>query len=102
MSIMLSEIRSETGIRMEHLRLAASLLDRVDAGFIKLEAVSVEFLEVCIPSWSQPLSIRIRGLSVDVHQRNMPQARPLRTCLSASTLTLTKGYFPQKQLDLKG
>ena len=58
---------------MENLRLAAKVLDKVDVMFIQVEAVSVEFLEICLPSWSQPLSIKIRGLRFDVRQRNMPK-----------------------------
>ena len=63
------------GIRVENLRLAATVLDKVDVMFIKVEAVSVEFLEICLASWSQPLSIKIRGLRFDVRQRNMPKVR---------------------------
>ena len=61
------------GIRVENLRLAATVLDKVDVMFIQVEAVSVEFLEVSLPSWSQPLSIKIRGLRFDMRQRNMPK-----------------------------
>lgn len=58
---------------MEHLRLADSVIERVDVTFVKVEAASVELLEVCLPSWTQPLSVKIRGLRLDVRQRNMPQ-----------------------------
>ena len=61
------------GIRIEHLRLASTVIDKVDVMFIKIEAVSVEFFEVCLPSWTQPLSIKIRGLRFDMRQRNMPK-----------------------------
>lgn len=63
------------GIQLEHLHLAASVLDKLEVMFVKVEACTVDFLEVYFPSWTQPLRIKIRGLKFDVRQNNMPQVR---------------------------
>ena len=63
------------GVRMEHASIADGVLGKVDNLYMTISSLSVRYLEVSLPTWSRPLTIVLKGVTVELMQRNLPQVR---------------------------
>ena len=61
------------GLQVQHATVASSVLAKVDNLYIHITSISVRFLEVSLPSLWRPLTVTLRGVNVELMQRNLPQ-----------------------------
>lgn len=66
-------VYAAAGFRVGHLRVAQHVLDAAGLPICSVAALSVEELEVSLPTWSRPLAIKGSGLMMELLQRQLPQ-----------------------------
>ena len=58
---------------MERATIASSVLGKVNNLYINITSISVNFLEISLPSLWRPLTVTLRGVNVELMQRTLPQ-----------------------------
>lgn len=80
-----------TGLRLENATIDHYVLGKVDNLYMSITDISVHLLEITLPSWSRPLTVTLKGVSVELMQRNLPQVSVLSSivqeCYSAFVVT---------------
>ena len=64
------------GVHVSNVRLSAAALQRYSQYSVQLAELSLGHFEVQLPSWRRRLGIRVRGVSAEVRQRQMPEVQP--------------------------
>ncbi len=61
------------GVHVYNVRLAKAALQQACCGTFQLSELYVAYIEVQLPSWRRRLRIHLRGVVVNLRQRQMPQ-----------------------------
>ena len=61
------------GVRLVHFRLGQEALQRHSQGAFHLLALSINFVNIELPSWRHPARIQVSGFKAELKQRQLPQ-----------------------------
>ena len=60
-------------MHVSNVRLSAAALQRYSPYSVQVAELSLGSIEVQLPSWRRRLAVRMRGMSVEIRQRQMPE-----------------------------
>ncbi|KAL6785838.1 hypothetical protein ACKKBG_A00370 [Auxenochlorella protothecoides x Auxenochlorella symbiontica] len=71
----LNVVPTATGVRLSGLHLSGAALGGLSAAGMELHSAELRHLELDLPSFTRPLRVVARGISVELRQLRMPEAR---------------------------
>ena len=82
------------GVRLVHFRLGQEALQRHSQGAFHLLALSINFVNIELPSWRHPARIQVSGFKAELKQRQLPQVGPQHTLKA-----LMSSFFGQAAIE---
>ena len=73
------------GVRLVDFRLGQEALQRHSQGAFHLLALSINFVNIEMPSWRHPARIQVSGFKAELKQRQLPQVGPQQTLKALSS-----------------